>query len=110
MKGTITKTVLPEKTYERFRDLILEHTGMIFGPRRRYALTQGVMTGCEREGINDLEEYFHLLQQGETDSDLWDSLIGELTVGETYFFRDPHQFDILRRQILPGLIERHKRG
>lgn len=36
-------------------------------------------------------------------SDL-DLLVSHLTVGETYFFRDPHSFDILEKRLLPELI------
>ena len=32
-----------------------------------------------------------------------DHLIGELTVGETSFFREPEQFELIRRQVLPEL-------
>ena len=32
-----------------------------------------------------------------------DDLVSELTVGETYFFRDPAQLEFIRRTILPEL-------
>ena len=34
------------------------------------------------------------------------TLVSELTVGETYFFREPDQFDLLRRQIVPEWRQR----
>ena len=34
---------------------------------------------------------------------LLDDLLVELTVGETYFYREPGQFEFLRREVLPGL-------
>jgi len=94
--------------YELSRDLILERTGMLFGPRRHDALAGGVLAAAERAGCGDLEAYHRLLQRARTDSDLWDDLIGAITVGETYFFRNPAHFDALRQRILPGLTARHR--
>ena len=99
---------LHDNDYYRFRDLVLERTGMDFGLRRRDALVRGVMAAASRADRQDLGEYYRLLQQAGTDSELWDDLIGTITVGETYFFRDQAQFDVLRQHILPALIARHQ--
>jgi chemotaxis protein methyltransferase CheR len=56
-----------------------------------------------RSGIDDVERYARLL---ETDGQAIDHLIVELTVGETYFFREPNQFDYIRRHILSEIRER----
>jgi chemotaxis protein methyltransferase CheR len=98
---------LSDHDYERYRDLILERTGMLFGPRRRDELAGGVLAAAERAGCESLGDYGLLLQEARTDSELWDDLIGAITVGETYFFRNPSHFDALRRHILPGLMARH---
>ena len=37
--------------------------------------------------------------------DARDAVLTELTVGETYFFREAQQFDVLRTHILPSLLE-----
>ena len=54
---------------------------------------------------NSISRY---LNPAETDSPLWDALIEELTVGETYFFRDENQMQALRRHLLPQIIAAHK--
>jgi chemotaxis protein methyltransferase CheR len=41
-----------------------------------------------------------------TDSSLFDELTNELTVPETYFFRDTTQFDVVCNQILPEITSR----
>ncbi len=99
---------IPNTDYERFRDLILARTGMLFGPRRHDALSSGVLAAAERAGCDSLGEYLRLLQGARTDSEPWDGLICALTVGETYFFRNPAHFDALRQHILPDLIARHR--
>jgi chemotaxis protein methyltransferase CheR len=48
---------------------------------------------------SDLES---TLRDGRMD---WGSLIDALTIRETYFFRHPEQFDELRRNVLPQLLD-----
>ena len=99
---------LSDKDHERFRELVLARTGMLFGPRRRHSLASGVLAAAGRAGCEDLGKYYLLLQGSRTDSELWDDLIGAITVGETYFFRNPAHFDALRQHILPDLIAHHR--
>ena len=94
--------------YERFQTLILQRTGMLFGIKRRNALGRGITTLCSKTTRNDFDRYFQMLDATETDSPLWDALIEELTVGETYFFRDENQMQALRQHLLPQLIAAHK--
>jgi len=107
---TIPDTQYPisHTDYQLFRDLILERTGMSFGPRRHDALAGGVLTAAKRADCENLEEYYCLLQGTRTDNELWDDLIGAITVGETYFFRNLTHFEALRQHILPNLIARHR--
>jgi len=104
----VSKVESSEMEYKLFRDLILGRTGMYFGLRRRDALTHGVSAAAERAGCESLGEYHRLLQGARTDGELWDDLIGAITVGETYFFRNPAHFDALRQHILPNLIARRR--
>jgi len=67
----------------------------------------GVRRALRRSGASDAGEYRELL---ETDARILDDLIGELTVGETYFFRDAHHFDFVGTEILPAVRERRSDG
>ncbi len=81
---------------------------MLFGIKRRNALGRGITMLCKETARNDLELYFQMLRSTETESPVWDALIEELTVGETYFFRDENQIQALRQHILPQIIATHK--
>ena len=98
---------LSNDQYARFQELVLQRTGMLFGIKRRNALGRGVIMLCGKAARNDLDQYFHMLQETETDSPLWDALIEELTVGETYFFRDENQIQALKQNLLPQIIAAH---
>jgi len=50
----------------------------------------------------------HTLDQQGLSSPLWQRIIQEITVGETYFFRNQPQFNALRDHILPNLIAQRR--
>ena len=104
----IPRYFLSDDQYNRFQELVLKRTGMLFGIKRRNALGRGITKLCEKNARDDLEKYFQMLQATETDNPLWDALIEELTVGETYFFRDKNQIQALKQHLLPQIIAAHK--
>jgi chemotaxis protein methyltransferase CheR len=58
-----------------------------------------------RTGLTEFTRYRQLL---ESDSGVFDDLLTELVIGETYFFRDAAQFEFVRREVLPEV--RRRRG
>jgi chemotaxis protein methyltransferase CheR len=104
----ITPDQLSENKLERFKELILERTGLVFRQPRVDTLLRGICVAAERTGIANLDEYYQNLKQGKTDHPEWDNLICELTVGETYFFRNQSHIEALRQHILPELIQSHQ--
>jgi len=95
---------LDEKIYLRFYDLIHNRTGLVFGDSRRDSVVRAILENCQHEQAVPLE-YLDRLQAARTDSDLWRKFIQELTICESYFFRDAAQMNALRQRILPELID-----
>jgi len=83
--------------------LLGARTGLTFRADQRESTKQGIQRAMARSNITEATEYARLLQ---FDVDALDNLIVELTVGETYFFREPHQFEYLRSHVLPEILER----
>jgi chemotaxis protein methyltransferase CheR len=54
--------------------------------------------------LPELRDWVDRLHRLPSDNPEWLSLVESLTVHETFFFRDPAQFELLRRDLLPGLI------
>ena len=80
-------------------------TGLTFEAGRRGGAEAGVLRAMARAGCSDYGRYARRI---EADPDAMNDLIAELTVGETYFFREPAHFEFLRRTALPEL--RRDRG
>jgi chemotaxis protein methyltransferase CheR len=96
--------MLDTSIYERFRTLILERSGLHFPDKRRQDLERGLTQALRRSGCASAESYYQLLADKPTDGPEWESLISQVTIGETYFFRDRGQFEALHQRILPEII------
>ena len=92
-----------DPAYEAVADLLVRRTGLLFGPPRRLGAEAGIRRAMGRARVADPTRYLDLLN---ADAAALDDLVVELTVGETYFFRETGQFDFLRRVVLPELARR----
>jgi chemotaxis protein methyltransferase CheR len=86
--------------------VIARQTGLVFSPSRRDPAEHTVRRWMQRHGIDAEAAGDELL---ERDSEAFDSLVAELTVGETYFFREPEQIAFIRRTVLPEFGAGHGR-
>jgi chemotaxis protein methyltransferase CheR len=94
-------------THEAITRLVAARTGLQFPDNRHDHAQQVIRRAMERSGSRSVQDYLALLQ---SDAAALDDLVGELTVSETYFFREPAQFDFLRREVLPDLRRRRSAG
>jgi chemotaxis protein methyltransferase CheR len=89
------------------RERIRRRAGLSFPESRLPDLEAGIRRAMASAGTGDIHAF---AQRLDTDAAVFDALIGNLTVGETYFFREPAQFEVLRTRVLPdlrrGLAER----
>jgi chemotaxis protein methyltransferase CheR len=82
-------------------DLVRERTGLVFPNARVRDVEATIRRTMARRNITDLEDLLVLLRD---DVHARESFVADLTIGESYFQRDPGQFDVLRAQILPRLL------
>jgi chemotaxis protein methyltransferase CheR len=87
--------------------LATERAGLSF-PENRHATAEAAMRrAMEHEGFADANAFAERLA---ADSVAFSAALSELTVGETYFSRDPAQWQLLRDTIAPTLRESHPDG
>ena len=67
-------------------------------------LRDGLRTACTAVGLDDDAELLARLDHGDHETKA--ALACALTIGETYFFREPHHFDLLREHLLPAAVAR----
>lgn len=84
----------------RVSELLRGWTGMTFGPNKTYYIERRLAERMRRTGAADTRAYFTRLLSDEEERQ---SLINAMTINETYFFREDHQFAALANAILPDL-------
>jgi len=100
---------LSQDALSRLRSLLATRTGLKHGEQDMATLRDVVAARMAATGVADATSYCQLLDADEAASgDEWKELVGLLTVGESYFFRDAGQFELLRHLILPELIAARK--
>lgn len=75
-------------------------TGLIFPPNRRTDFADALQHAMRLAGERDTATY---LERVRREAAIHDELIAEITVGETYFFRDPAQLAAVRQLALATL-------
>ncbi len=92
-----------------FIQLITAQIGLQIRPQDRSAISEKLVTRMKLANISDPEKYYQLLTITSFESkNEWRELVLLLTTVESYFMRDKGQFSLLRKVILPELIEQKK--
>ncbi len=93
-------------------NLVARHLGLHFPPDRWLDLERGVCAATQqygqhdKHGLPDLDRYVReLLLPAGTQKHL-EELASHLTIGETYFFREPRSLEVFEQQIVPELIQK----
>jgi chemotaxis protein methyltransferase CheR len=95
---------LSEEVYSKFAGLIYQRTGIAYESSKKYYVEKRIEKQLERLNMDSYSEYYNLLRFSE-DSMEFDHLINELTVNETYFFRDFPQLRNFAEDVLPVVVE-----
>ena len=98
---------LPPHLVAAAEEFVRQRTGLVFRGARRPALEAGLAAAMRRAALTDPRTY---LQRVESRPELLDDLVGEITVGESYFFRDAAQFAVIREEIIPALVSDRARN
>lgn len=90
-------------------NLISVRLGIHFPAERLNDLGWHMMQLLQRSALPNINSLIAILQQPVWPQLLQQQLIEQLTVGETYFFRDPGLFQYLRQHWLPALLTQRRR-
>jgi len=92
------------------RALIARRLGLDFPEQRAVDLERRLIEASRAAGAPDAAGFLARLGALPEDSPEWRQFACHLTVGETYFFRDPGVFSALENEVLPSLIELRRRA
>lgn len=89
---------------DRLSSLIEARTGLNTYTRHRQLL----LSALEQDGISNLDAYTLHLDLLADNHPVWQALLNDLTINETYFMRDQQQMELLREYVLPTIIQRKR--
>ena len=93
---------MEERVINSIERYVHERTGLCFAGHKKRLLRQRLEECRVRLGLSDLEAYRKILFTSDSEGS---SLLELLTTNETFFFRNPRQFDYLMGKIVPALEE-----
>ncbi len=96
--------ILSEETFRELAVIIEQKTGIHIPPTKKYLVENRLIRLLEENNFKGYDEYLYLLKyspNGRTFERLYDAI----TTNETYFFREPLQFDTFYQDIVDRLIK-----
>ncbi|HYH44812.1 MAG TPA: CheR family methyltransferase, partial [Thermoanaerobaculia bacterium] len=89
---------------EKLVSLIRDTTGNVISQARYAFLEEVAQRRARSRGLPSVKDYVNALSSNALDGE-WENLIPLVTIKESYFFRAPQQFEIIRQQVLPRLLQ-----
>jgi len=98
----VTKQISDE-TFRQIRDFIYEKSGIFVPDNKKYLLENRLHRRLAEKNLKSYEDYLYLIKYAG-DREEMRKLFDVVTTNETFFFREPQQFEVLTKNIIPGLI------
>jgi chemotaxis protein methyltransferase CheR len=92
-----------EPAFERVAEVVYVVAGLVFPANRQASAESGMRRAMTALRLSDAGALARAVQ---VPGEARDVVLAELTVGETYFFREAQQLDLLRTDVLPMMAPR----
>lgn len=87
------------------RDLTRRSAAIVIDPGKEYFIESRLAPLVQKQGCKTLSELIGLMQKNPAFGALHAKAIDALTTNETFFFRDFQPFEVLRKHVVPRLLE-----
>lgn len=101
--------ILSDSLYEKFTEFIFKKTGLFYEINKKYFVGKRIENRIIELGFSDYKEYYHLIKYSHDETEFY-KLVNELTVNETYFFRDFPQLQNFAEEVLPCIIKEKEKN
>jgi len=88
--------------YEGFKEKVLKLTGIDLSSYKERQMKRRIDSLISRNNYDGYDSYFKALTK---DSSLYDEFINYLTINVSEFYRNPAQWEILEKEIIPNLLK-----
>ena len=105
MDTGLTPLKLEKTQFEKISQLVYQSVGINLHPGKQELVKARLTKRLRALGMKSLDAYMEYLKYGNPEEEL-SALVDVMTTNKTNFFREPHHFDYLCRQVVPGLKSR----
>ncbi|HMK42765.1 MAG TPA: CheR family methyltransferase [Dissulfurispiraceae bacterium] len=100
---------LSDDVFKQMRDFIYEQSGIFIPDNKKYFLENRLGRRVQEKNFKAYDEYLYLVRYGNDKAELT-KLFDLVTTNETFFFREPQQFDVLCGDLLKKVIEENTKS
>jgi len=104
------KQTLPENLLARLSGFIASNLALHFPEEKWVELEHKIKAAAKESGYSNVEKFIQYILSSPLTREQVEVLAANLTIGETYFWREPGAFDALEQTVFPGLIRAHRKG
>lgn len=105
----MSKILITDDDFEKFREYFYRKTGIQFEPSKRYFVDKRLAERIEATDSGSFRSYFTMMRFQASGEEL-QTLTNCMTVNETYFFREEYQFKCLVDSLLPEITKKKRPG
>ncbi|NOZ24758.1 MAG: protein-glutamate O-methyltransferase CheR [Nitrospirae bacterium] len=100
---------LKEETFRQLRDFVHEKSGIYIPDTKKYLLENRLVRRLEEKKLKSYEDYLYVIKYSGNGDEIT-KLFDAVTTNETYFFREPRQFDVFVGHVVPSILSAGSRG
>ncbi len=105
----MTPLVLTDETFRQLRDFIYEKSGIFIPDNKKYFIENRLGKKIQEKNLKGYEDYLYVLKYGGNTKELT-MLFDLVTTNETFFFREPQQFDIFGGDLLTRILAENSKA
>lgn len=102
--------LLNQQQIDRIKKLVHDYSGILLERVATRQVERKIGQQMKRYGIVRFDDYCTVLSGSSHKNNVMDGLLAELTVNESFFFRNPGQFEFLYESYIPDLLASRSRS
>lgn len=100
---------MTDDVFKQLRDFIYEQSGIFVPDNKKYFLENRLGRRVQEKNLKGYDEYLYVLKYSGDKAELV-KLFELVTTNETFFFREPQQFDVLCGDLLKKIMEENTKA
>lgn len=105
-QGDSSRKSLTPELFKKYSDFIYAIAGIRFQEAKSYFLSSKLQKRCDALAMDTFEEYYAFLQRPDAKLKEYHHLMDEITINETFFFRNQPQLELFETEFLRPLLKK----